>query len=62
MGLVVVLAPGLAQDAPPAAVGDVAELFDVDVDQLTALLRRLAADQGLAEHWLPGAPQGPKPC
>jgi len=39
-----------------------AGLNEAERDQLTALLRRLAADQGLAEHWLPGAPQGPKPC
>ena len=39
-----------------------ASLSGAERDQLTALLRRLAADQGLAEHWLPGAPQGPKPC
>ena len=39
-----------------------AGLSDAERDQLTALLRRLAADQGLAEHWLPGMPQGHKPC
>ena len=39
-----------------------ASLSGAERDQLTALLRRLAADQGLAEHWLPGMPQGPAPC
>ena len=39
-----------------------AGLSGAERDQLTALLRRLAADQGLAEHWLPGMPQGLKPC
>ena len=32
-------------------------LSDTERDQLTALLRRLAADQGLAEHSLPGMPR-----
>jgi DNA-binding MarR family transcriptional regulator len=34
-----------------------AGLSDAERDQLTALLRRLAADQGLAEHSLPGMPR-----
>ena len=34
-----------------------ASLSDAERDQLTALLRRLAGDQGLAEHSLPGVPR-----
>src|SRR5215469_13085858 len=34
-----------------------AGLSGAERDQLTALLRRLAADQGIAEHSLPGTPE-----
>jgi hypothetical protein len=43
-GLEVVLAGLPAVDAPSAAVGDVAELLDVDVDQLAGPLALVAAD------------------
>src|SRR5262252_622601 len=34
-----------------------ASLSDAERDQLTVLLRRVAADQGIAEHSLPGTPE-----
>ena len=46
---------GLAGDAPAAAVGDVAELLDVDVDQLAGPVALVAADRHA--RWPgPGAP------
>src|SRR5215472_7833774 len=48
-GLFVLVAAGLAYYAPPAAVGDVAELFDVHVHQLARRRPLVAAHRPAAD-------------